>query len=153
MVSMKIEIIAKNLEQTELFAGALARRLKGGEIIELVGDVGAGKTSFTKAIVAGLESDEDVTSPTFAISNVYEAGRLPVYHFDFYRLEDNDQMIRHELSEVAEDSSGIVIMEWAESVRDVLDKPSLTVKIETLDDDTRKFELSIPKEYRYLSED
>lgn len=147
---MKIEISIDSLDQTELFAKTLARRLRGGEVIELIGDMGAGKTTFTKALVEGLESDDEVTSPTFSISNVYDSGRLPVYHFDFYRLEDNDEMIRHELAETVEHDKAVIILEWAQAVRSVLDRDIIKIRIEAPDVNQRRFSLELPKVYYYI---
>src|SRR5690606_23307454 len=78
--------ITNSPEQTEQFAQILASKLRGGEVIELVSDLGGGKTTFTRGLVGGLKSTDTVASPTFTISREYTGGRLHVYHFDFYRL-------------------------------------------------------------------
>lgn len=100
---------------------AIGERLKGGEVIELIGDIGAGKTTLTKGIAQGLGVDEDVQSPSFTISRVYDAGRdgLKLAHYDFYRLHDPGLMA-DELAEVANDPTIVTIVEWAEIVADVL---------------------------------
>lgn len=150
---MKFEVTVTNIEQTDLFAAAIAKRLRGGEAIELVGDVGAGKTTFVKALVAALESEDLVSSPTFTISNVYDSGRLPVYHFDFYRLGDNDQLIRHELAEIVDTDRAVTIMEWAQPVKSVLQQDPITVQIRTLDEQSRNFTVTIPVHYAYVGGD
>lgn len=147
---MKLEVTTENVDQTMQFASILAHKLQGGEIIELIGDVGAGKTTFTKGLVAGLESISDVTSPTFAISNIYDDGLLPVYHFDFYRLDDNDEMIKHELAETVEHDNAVIVLEWAQSVRNVLDRDSIKITIEAPSVDERRFSLEIPQAYSYI---
>lgn len=147
---MKLEVTTESADQTMQFASVLAHKLQGGEIIELIGDVGAGKTTFTKGLVAGLESISDVTSPTFSISNVYDDGLLPVYHFDFYRLDNNDEMIKHELVETVEHDNAVIILEWAQAMRNVLDRESIKITIEAPDVDQRRFSIEIPKMYHYI---
>lgn len=147
---MDLEVVCDGLDQTELLAGAISSKLRGGEVIELVGDVGAGKTTFVKGLVKALGSDEPVSSPTFTISNIYEAGRLPVYHFDFYRLGSDDSLIKHELSETVADKSGVVVLEWADSVRSVLSGDHLRIDIESPSEEIRKFKLHFPPQYSYM---
>ncbi len=100
---------------------AIGERLKGGEVIELIGDIGAGKTTLTKGIAQGLGVDEDVQSPSFTISRTYDAGRdgLRLAHYDFYRLHDPGIMA-DELAEVMHDTTVVTIVEWAEIVANVL---------------------------------
>lgn len=103
--------------------------LIGGESVELIGDVGAGKTTFTKGIARGLRVDEDVQSPSFTISRVYDApGGLRLCHYDFYRL-DNPGVMALELAETLTDPQAITIVEWAGSVADVLPADHITIRI------------------------
>src|SRR6266566_208876 len=96
------------------FGTKLGALLKGGEVIELVGDVGAGKTALTKGIATGMGIDEDVQSPTFTISRVYDApNNLHLVHYDFYRLHDAGIMA-DELDETVSDASTVTVIEWAE---------------------------------------
>ena len=107
----------------------LGRLLEGGEIIELVGDVGAGKTTLTKGVALGLAIDEDVQSPSFTISRVYDAREgLVLAHYDFYRLADPGIMA-DELYETVHDPKSVTIIEWAEIVGGVLPDDRLTVAI------------------------
>jgi tRNA threonylcarbamoyladenosine biosynthesis protein TsaE len=91
----------------------IGRLLKGKAVIELVGDIGSGKTTLTQGLVAGLESSEDVSSPTFTIGRVYPLRNgLELHHFDFYRLDGHD-MVTTELAEAIQDPKSIVVVEWA----------------------------------------
>jgi tRNA threonylcarbamoyladenosine biosynthesis protein TsaE len=103
--------------------------LRGGEVLELVGDVGAGKTTLTKGIAKGMGIDEDVQSPSFTISRVYDAPReLYLAHYDFYRLHDAGIMT-DELHETIHDPKVTTIIEWAEIVGGVLPADRLTITI------------------------
>lgn len=105
----------------------LASYLHGGEVIELVGDVGAGKTVFVKGLATGLKVAGDVQSPSFTISRVYDAaGGLRLAHYDFYRLHDAGIM-SDELSETARDDRTVTVIEWADVVRGVLPDDRLTI--------------------------
>jgi len=115
--------------------------LQGGEIIELVGDVGAGKTTLTKGIAKGLGVDEDVQSPSFTISRVYDArDELVLSHYDFYRLHDAGIMA-DELHETLHDPKSITIIEWAEIVGGVLPDDNLRVQITSPSETDRRIEL------------
>lgn len=134
--------ITHSVEETFALGKRLGESLKGGEVIEFVGDLGAGKTSFMRGVAEGLKSDDSVTSPTFTLSNIY-SGRdgLSIHHFDFYRLSEPG-LIEEQLKEAVEDPKAIVCVEWAESVRGVLLEDKITIQITTLDEDTREFSFS-----------
>lgn len=91
----------------------LAAALNEGDVIALCGNLGAGKTQTTKGIVAGLEGIEEVTSPTFTLVHEYTSGRLPVYHFDFYRMESEGEVVSLGWDEYL-DEPGVMIVEWAD---------------------------------------
>lgn len=111
---------AKSLDDTVRFAHLIGERLLGGEVFELVGDVGAGKTTFTKGLGLGLSINDDVQSPSFTLSRVYQArDGLELHHYDFYRLNEAG-ILAHELSESVSDPNVVTVVEWAETVRDVL---------------------------------
>ncbi len=122
----------------KVYGEKLGRLLKGGEVIELVGDVGAGKTTLVKGLARGLGVDEDVQSPSFTISRVYD-GRdgLRLTHYDFYRLTDAGIMAQ-ELAEAVTDPKGIVVIEWAGVVEGVLPASHLTIHITSPSDTTRE---------------
>ncbi len=95
------------------FGRTVAETLQRGDVLALSGDLGAGKTHFVKGLTAGLGADAPVTSPTFTLIHEYIGGRLPVYHFDFYRLEDEDEALKIGLDEYL-DGGGISGIEWAD---------------------------------------
>lgn len=111
--------------------------LRGGEVIELIGDVGAGKTTLVKGIAAGMAIDEDIQSPSFTISRVYDApSGLQLAHYDFYRLHDAGIMA-DELHETIRDPRAVTIIEWADIVGGVLPDGRLTISIASPAEDTR----------------
>lgn len=114
--------------------------LEGGEVLELVGDVGAGKTTLTKGIALGMGIDEDVQSPSFTISRMYTVGTLSLAHYDFYRLYDAGIMA-DELQETVNDSSAVTVIEWAEIVSGVLPDDRLTVYLHSPTETSRQIEL------------
>ena len=121
----------------------LGRQLSGGEVIELVGDVGAGKTTFTKGLARGLGIDEPIQSPTFTINRIYAArDDLQLIHYDFYRL-DAPGIMADELREAMSDPANIVVIEWAGLVDDVLPENRLTINIETTGEETRRCSFTV----------
>jgi tRNA threonylcarbamoyladenosine biosynthesis protein TsaE len=134
--------VTNSVEETFALGKGFGESLVGGEVIEFIGDLGAGKTSFMRGLAEGLKSEDAVSSPTFTLSNIY-SGRdnLSVHHFDFYRLKEPD-LIQEQLKEAVEDPSAIVCVEWAETVRGVLPEDRITIEITTLDEDSREFKFS-----------
>ena len=105
--------ISKSPAETEAVGWQLAKHLGAGSVLALKGELGSGKTSFTKGLVAGLGSAAAVTSPTFTIVHEYQGGRLPVYHFDFFRLEKQEATARLGLDDYFF-GDGISVIEWAD---------------------------------------
>lgn len=105
-------IISQSPEQTFELGRKISESFCGGEVLALHGDLGAGKTQFAKGIAAGLGYREEVTSPTFTLLHEYTAGRLPVFHFDFYRLMDPMEALQLGLDDYL-DGGGVIIIEWA----------------------------------------
>ncbi len=136
-------------EETEKLGKKLGKALGGGEVIELISDLGGGKTTFTRGVAAGAGSQDLVSSPTFTISNQYQASKLRLHHFDFYRLHEAG-LIEHELAEVLDDPGAVVIVEWSDVVTHVLPKKRLTIKLESNDQDGRKLTFKYPKNLKYL---
>lgn len=130
-------------------AAKIGQRLKGGEVIELVSDLGGGKTAFVRGLAAGLGSSDAVSSPSFTLRNEYRAGELTLYHFDFYRLAEPG-ILRDELAEIIADPQAVVVVEWAEVVTDVLPTERLTVQIRVTGDTEREFTFSCPPALHYL---
>jgi len=105
--------ISNSPVETEAVGQRLAVDLIAGSVLALKGDLGSGKTSFTQGIVAGLGSDAAATSPTFTIVHEYQGGRLPVYHFDFFRLENRESAVRLGLDDYFF-GDGVSVIEWAD---------------------------------------
>lgn len=153
MSTVKIlEINSTSSEDTEAFGALLGFRLKGGEIIELISDLGGGKTTLVRGLGRGAGSHDVVSSPTFMIQKQYRCANFTLHHFDFYRLGNDKAVIEQTLAE--EVSSGdVVIMEWAERIDSV---PSERVRIElkrTVDgEDYREITCHYPDTYDYLFE-
>jgi tRNA threonylcarbamoyladenosine biosynthesis protein TsaE len=138
-------------DETEQLGEKIGRVLKGGEVIELVSDLGGGKTTFTRGLARGLGSTDTVASPTFTISKVYTADALQIHHFDFYRLHEAG-IIADELAEVAGDPKVITLVEWADVVQHVLPDERLTVTIKQTADGQRDILFTCPSPLRYILE-
>lgn len=129
------------------FAENLMREILQSEdalpcVIELVGDVGAGKTTFTKGLARGLEITEEITSPTFTISKVYENSRgQKLVHYDFYRLENPGIMVE-DLFENLQDPQTVTVIEWADTVSEILPANHLRLEILINDDGSRTLNLT-----------
>ena len=120
--------ISNSPEGTAAAGADCARAASRGDVYALTGDLGAGKTQFVKGMVAALGSDEDVTSPTFTLIHEYNGGRLPVYHFDFYRLESSDEVSRLGLDEYLE-GDGVCVIEWADRFPELLPASSRWISL------------------------
>lgn len=115
-------------EETEQFGYEMGRSAKSGEVYCLSGDLGVGKTVFTKGFARGLDIDDNITSPTFTIINEYE-GRLPLYHFDVYKVGDPDEMDYIGCDEYFF-GNGVCLIEWAELISDIIPDNAKWIKIE-----------------------
>ena len=109
-------------QQTEEVGEKLAKALKPGAVIAYKGDLGAGKTAFTRGLARGLGADEQVTSPTYTIVNEYLSGRMPLFHFDMYRLSCSDDLFDIGWEDYLE-RNGVCAVEWSENVADALEDP------------------------------
>ena len=123
-------------EQTEAVGQALGAALSAGTVIAYEGDLGAGKTAFTRGLAKGLSCNERVTSPTYTIVNEYLSGRLPLFHFDMYRLDSSEDLWDIGWEDYLQ-RGGICAVEWSENVRDAL-SGAVTVRIEKLSDNCRR---------------
>ena len=137
-----------NVIETQDFGSEFGVLLKGGEVIELRGDLGAGKTTFVRGLVRGLKSLDQVASPTYTLSKVYR-GRLRVHHFDFYRLTTPDFII-HELGEVMHEPDGVTIIEWADAVSKLLPEKRIVISITASGAEERSFTIELPEPFAYL---
>lgn len=144
--------ISSGSEMTEQFAESLGKKLQGGEVFFLAGDVGAGKTTFTRGFVRGAQSSDHVSSPTFTISNIYKTPQFSIHHFDFYRLPDAG-ILQHEIQELLEDDHNILIIEWGQIVEHVITKKHLVLEFLQTAEDEREIIATYPASYDYLFKD
>ena len=122
-------IETSNETETYSFGYRLGEKAKPGQVFTLIGDLGVGKTVFTKGLAAGLGVEEPVSSPTFTIVQIYEEGRLPFYHFDVYRIGDAEEMDEIGFEDYIY-SGGVSLIEWADLIEELLPKHYTEVKIE-----------------------
>ena len=132
-----MEIITNNEIETENFAKNFASKLRGGEIILLSGDLGAGKTVFTRGIAKGLRIDEAITSPTFTIMNVYE-GDIDLYHVDAYRLKSGQEAFEAGITEFIGEKECVFCIEWWQNIADAICGKKIEIEIKYLEDEKRK---------------
>ena len=122
--------------QTESIGAALGKIIEPGTVIAYRGDLGAGKTAFTRGLARGLGCTEIVTSPTYTIVNEYLGGRIPLFHFDMYRLRSSDDLFDIGWEDYL-DRGGVCAVEWSENVDDAMED-ALYITIEKLGEDTRR---------------
>lgn len=122
-------IYMKNEAETVGFGIELGQNAKPGTVIALTGDLGAGKTTLTKSIAKGLGIEDVITSPTFTIVKEYETGRLPLYHFDVYRIGDIDEMYELGYEEYFF-GQGVCVVEWADLIDEIMPEDTLRINIE-----------------------
>ena len=134
-----MEFITNSPGETEKIGIALGKVLKAGTIIAYRGDLGAGKTAFTRGLARGLGSEEMVTSPTYTIVNEYLGGRMPLFHFDMYRLASSDDLWDIGWEDYL-DRNGICAVEWSENVDDAMEN-AIYITIEKLGEDSRRITL------------
>ena len=131
-----MQYITNSPAETEAIGAALGKILKPGTVIAYRGDLGAGKTAFTRGLARGLGSTELVTSPTYTIVNEYLGGRMPLFHFDMYRLASSDDLWDIGWEDYL-DRNGICAVEWSENVADALEDP-IVITIEKLGEESRR---------------
>lgn len=134
---------------TERLGFDIGSRLRGGEVIELISDLGGGKTTFVRGFARGAGSDDHVSSPTFTINKVYKSPKHTIHHYDFYRLHEAG-VLEHEIQEILSDPSSVVVVEWGEVVGHILPDKRLRIEIEQLEDEARQFSVSCDPELDYL---
>jgi tRNA threonylcarbamoyladenosine biosynthesis protein TsaE len=146
-MNKEVTIHIRDEQATRALGEKLGGLLHGGEVIELVGDVGAGKTTFTKGMALGLSIDEDVQSPSFTISRVYDArDGLLMAHYDFYRLNDAGIMAS-ELAEATQDPGTVTVIEWADIVEGVLPAKRLRIAFTAPSENERSLMIDGPAEW------
>ncbi len=127
---IKRELLIKNENETREFALELAQEFEAGDVLALIGDLGTGKTALTGYIAQGLGIRDSIVSPTFTIVREYTDGRLPLYHFDVYRLADSEEMLYIGAEEYFYDKGGVCVIEWADIVEDILPPDTKYIYIE-----------------------
>ena len=132
-----MEWITNSEQETEQLGQRLGRALKAGTVIAYTGDLGAGKTAFTRGLARGLEIPERVTSPTFNIVNEYEGGRLPLFHFDMYRLGGSDELFDIGWEDYLA-RGGVCAVEWSENVEDALEEDTVRIDIRRGENDNQR---------------
>ncbi|HEX2914042.1 MAG TPA: tRNA (adenosine(37)-N6)-threonylcarbamoyltransferase complex ATPase subunit type 1 TsaE [Chloroflexia bacterium] len=142
-----VDFISHSTAQTQRAGVSLARLLGPGDVILLEGDLGAGKTTFTKGLAQGLGVEGYVNSPTFTLVNEYE-GRIPVYHMDCYRIESAAEAFDLGIEEYLY-GDGVTVIEWPERIREVLPPDFVRVKLSYLSDTKRALRLE-PSGARYI---
>lgn len=132
-------MISQSLSATAKLAGKIAQEVKNGGLVCLIGDLGSGKTTFTKALLKefGIKNFS-VKSPTYTYIRQYPHVKRKIYHIDLYRLENVDQLLLAELSEIFANKKNLVIIEWADKLADFLPEKSLKIYFEYLDENSRK---------------
>ena len=118
-----------NEKETEKLGEAIGRAATAGMVIALIGDLGTGKTTLTKSIARALGVTETVTSPTFNIIREYESGRIPLYHFDVYRIADPDEMFELGYEEYFY-GDGVCVVEWADIIEELLPEDAIIIRID-----------------------
>ena len=134
-----MEYITNSPAETEAVGAALAKVLQPGTVIAYRGDLGAGKTAFTRGLAKGLGCGDMVTSPTYTIVNEYLSGRMPLFHFDMYRLASSDDLWDIGWEDYL-DRGGVCAVEWSENVDDAMEN-AVYVTIEKLGEDARRIRI------------
>jgi tRNA threonylcarbamoyladenosine biosynthesis protein TsaE len=142
-------ITSHTVEETIALGKKIGQQLRGGEVIELVSDLGGGKTQLVRGLAAGMGSTDQVQSPTFTISRIYTAKRLELHHFDFYRLQDPG-IIKLELAEAMHTPDVVVAIEWADTVQDILPADRLRIIITSTGESLREIRLEVGDKLDYL---
>ncbi|NBI09440.1 tRNA (adenosine(37)-N6)-threonylcarbamoyltransferase complex ATPase subunit type 1 TsaE [Colidextribacter sp. OB.20] len=123
-----MEFVTNSEAETEALGARLGAELAPGTVIAFTGDLGAGKTAFTRGLARGLGVPDRVTSPTFTIVNEYEGGRLPLFHFDMYRLSSSDELFDIGWEDYLA-RGGVCAVEWSENVSDAMEEGTVSVDI------------------------
>ena len=148
---MTLTFETHSVAQTQALGAALARQLKPDDVLLLLGDMGAGKSEFTRGLARGLGVTGYVTSPTFTIMQLHDSGRLPLYHFDWYRLNDVEELYELSMDEYLH-AGGVAVVEWPSRAEEAIPESYLEVALEPTDDDSRRITLTPVGGFRELDE-
>ena len=145
---MKLE--SRSVEQTHQIGQALSRQLQPNDVLLLLGDMGAGKSELTRGIARGLGVTCPVASPSFTILNVYDEGKIPLYHFDWYRLNSAEELYEMGMDEYL-GGDGVAVVEWPSRCPEAVPEKYLEVRIDPVDDCAREIVLTPRGGFRELS--
>ena len=145
--NMTEEIMTRNAGETRAAGRALAKRLRAGDTVLLRGPLGAGKSEMTRGLAEGLGVTETVTSPSFTILNVYESGRVPLYHFDWYRLESEEELYELGMDEYL-GGAGVALVEWPGQCPEALPERFLMIELLPLDENRRELRINRHGDFR-----
>ena len=143
-------VITKSAAETRKLGERLAEQLKAGDVILLDGELGAGKSELARGIARGLDVTETVTSPSFTILNVYESGRIPLYHFDWYRLESDEELYELGMDEYL-GGDGIALVEWPEKCPEALPRDYMRIRIAAEAETVRRIDAEPSGTFRTIS--
>ena len=133
-------IISHSPEETFAAGRCFADRLRRGDILALCGDLGAGKTHFVKGLAVGLRASAEVTSPTFTLIHEYSGGTFPLYHVDFYRLEEIEDALKIGIDEYLE-GDGVTVVEWADKFNELIPNGAYWIRFNHLENNDRQIEI------------
>ncbi len=142
-------MISGSAEETRRMGEDLAQAMRPGDVILLRGTLGAGKSELTRGIARGLGVTETVTSPSFTILNVYESGRIPLYHFDWYRLESAEELYELGMDEYLT-GDGVAVVEWPEQCEEAVPETALEIRIRPTGEETREIEAACLGRFREI---
>lgn len=144
-----LELLTHSAQETRAFGEKLAQRLRGGDVLLLEGELGAGKSELTRGIARGLGVTGPVTSPSFTILQVYGDGRLPLYHFDWYRLSAAEELYELSMDEYLYDD-GVAVVEWPDRAAEAIPKMRLRVILRACGENERAIRLQPEGGFRAL---
>ncbi len=140
-----------SIAQTQRIGRALAAQLQADDVLVMLGDMGAGKSEFTRGLARGLGVTGYVTSPTFTILQVYDSGRLPLYHFDWYRLSNPEELYELSMDEYLQ-NGGVAVIEWPSRAQEAVPESYLEVELCPTGDDSRRITFTPVGDFRPLDE-
>ena len=132
--------VTHSAAETRALGARIAQELKAGDVVLLEGELGAGKSEFARGVAGGLGVTETVTSPSFTILNVYESGRVPLYHFDWYRLESAEELFEMGLDEYL-GGDGVALVEWPGRCPEAVPEKHLMIRFVQTGEETREIEV------------
>lgn len=144
----KFEVTSDSTAKTEEIGQKIGSRLKGGEVLELVSDLGGGKTTFVRGLAKGMGSADQVSSPTFKLCNIYKSKTLELHHYDFYRLNEGG-IVSDEFAESIVSPGVVVVVEWGGVVQGVLPKQRMAITITPKSAASREFSFVFPGNLNY----